>query len=110
MKILLAAHHSPPNFMGGVEWVTLHGAQWLKSHGHQVEIASVEEIRSNPDGDVFSQVEEYQGIRIHRLSIPASSPSMRFQESFWKRSNRLRCVIPKPTTRAGRNCCRFANS
>ena len=83
MKILLAAHHSPPNFMGGVEWVTLHGAQWLMSHGHQVEIASVEEIRSNPDGDVFSQVEEYQGIRIHRLSIPASSPSMRFQESFW---------------------------
>jgi len=83
MKVLLAAHHSPPNYQGGVEWVTLHGAQWLKAHGHQVEIASVEEIRANLDGEVFSRVEEYQGISIHRLSIPASSPSARFETSYW---------------------------
>lgn len=83
MKVLLAAHHSPPNYMGGVEWVTLHGAQWLNSHGFDVEIASVEEIRTNTAGDVISREELFEGIIIHRLSIPASSSAVKFQQSYW---------------------------
>jgi glycosyltransferase involved in cell wall biosynthesis len=83
MKILLAAHHSPPNYLGGVEWVTVHAAHWLKIHGHDVEIVSVEEIRSNSLGEVTSYEDEFQGILIHRLSIPASPVSERFQQSYW---------------------------
>lgn len=83
MKILIATHHSPPNYLGGVEWVTLHGAQWLQAHGHEVEIVSIEEIRSLPGGEVTSQEETYQGIRIQRLSIPASPDEEKFQQSYW---------------------------
>jgi len=83
MKILLAAHHSPPNYLGGVEWITHHAAQWLQNHGHEVEIAAVEEIRSQSEGEVISRDDEFQGIHIHRLSIPASSTAEKFQQSYW---------------------------
>jgi glycosyltransferase involved in cell wall biosynthesis len=86
MKILLAAHHSPPNHVGGVEWITQHAAKWLQNHGQEVEIASVEETRLLPGGEVTSWEDEFQGIRIHRLSIPAKSEAEKFQQSYWNQS------------------------
>lgn len=85
MKILLAAHHTPPTYNGGVEWVTLHGARWLKNQGHEVEIVSVEHIQPGLE-KITSKQDVFKEITIHRLSIPVSLEENQFEESYWNES------------------------
>lgn len=83
MKILMATHHFPPRHTGGVEWITLHAARWLQSHGADVEIVCVEEILPGTSGEVLVRVDDEMGMRVHRLSIPSPFGMANFHQSYW---------------------------
>lgn len=79
----MATHHFPPRHTGGVEWITLHAARWLQSHGADVEIVCVEEILPGTSGEVLVRVDDEMGMRVHRLSIPSPFGMANFRQSYW---------------------------
>lgn len=79
----MATHHFPPRHTGGVEWITLHAARWLQSHGADVEIVCVEEILPGASGEVLVRVDDEMGMRVHRLSIPSPFGMANFRQSYW---------------------------
>lgn len=86
MKILMATHHFPPRHTGGVEWITLHAARWLQSHGHAVEVVCVEEILPTASGEVQVKVDEDLGVKVYRLSIPSPFETGNFHQRYWNES------------------------
>jgi glycosyltransferase involved in cell wall biosynthesis len=70
LKLLLTVHHFPPNFIGGVELISLRTARWMKDHGFDVEVISVEEVGAGNSGTWSVKEEDFEGIHTLRLSLP----------------------------------------
>lgn len=81
MRILLAAHHFPPTYTGGVELVAQRAAKWLAEHGCTVDVLCVEEISSNIDV-IQSRREDKDGYGIIRLSLPKPTGENKFSWSY----------------------------
>jgi glycosyltransferase involved in cell wall biosynthesis len=73
MKILMASHHFPPRYIGGVELITLRAAHWLADHGHQVQVVCIETIGEDGGGELKMQPDIYQGISVYRLHLDRKS-------------------------------------
>ena len=69
MKIVLAAHHYPPQRMGGVELITQRTAEWLARHGHNVDVVCVETISESQGSKIVAQKEQMNGVGVHRLEL-----------------------------------------
>lgn len=80
-RILLAAHHFPPTYTGGVELVAQRAARWLAEHGYLVDVVCVEEISSGI-GAIQSRQEERDGYGITRLSLPKPGRQNEFKWSY----------------------------
>ncbi len=69
MKIVIATHHFPPRYTGGVEMITRRLARWLTRYGNSVEIVCIESIIEG-EGEVSSvEREQYQDFKVNRLTI-----------------------------------------
>ncbi|MBI3243381.1 MAG: glycosyltransferase family 4 protein [Chloroflexi bacterium] len=69
MKILMAVHHFPPRYKGGAEWETHRRANALQARGHQVRVVSVERIDAGPEQGVSWEDDEFDGVKVRRLSF-----------------------------------------
>ena len=80
MKIVLPVHHFPPHYNAGAELYTFRLARWLRQHGHQAHIVTVESIKNGHSYTELKVVEDsYEGIPVSRLSFdvykaPLDSP------------------------------------
>lgn len=82
MRVLLAVHHFPPRFTGGAEWRAYRTAAGLQARGHEIQVISVESIDSDVDGRLHVQSEDFQGIRVHRLSYDLHASPDPFRWSY----------------------------
>lgn len=80
MKILLAAHHFPPQFLGGAEWQAYRMARWLRAAGHEVRVLCVASDTQGQVGELTYQDEVYQGLPVRRLAfnLPAAPDPLRW--------------------------------
>lgn len=80
MKILLAAHHFPPQFLGGAEWQAYRMARWLRAAGHEVRVLCVASDTQGQVGELTYQDEIYQGLPVRRLAfnLPAVPDPLRW--------------------------------
>lgn len=80
MRILLASHHFPPNFLSGAEWQAYRIAYWLKEAGHNVQVLCVESDTYGQAGQLKYQDEVYNDIPVRRLffNLPAASDPFRW--------------------------------
>lgn len=80
MKILLAAHHFPPQFLGGAEWQAYRMARWLRAAGHEVRVLCVASDTQGRVGELTCQDESYQGLPVRRLAfnLPAVPDPLRW--------------------------------
>jgi glycosyltransferase involved in cell wall biosynthesis len=67
MKICIATHHFPPAYYAGAELYAYLLARHLIQSGNEVEVVTIESIESG-GLEPQCQTEEYQGIKVHRLS------------------------------------------
>lgn len=81
MKVVIATHHFPPRYVGGVELITLRLARWLARHGNDVEIVCVESILGDEDGVVARQ-EMFDDLRVNRLTIRSRHERSAFREHY----------------------------
>jgi len=74
LRILLAVHHFPPNYLSGAEWQAYRIARWLKDTGHEVRVICVESDTQGPSEECEHRDEVYHGIPVRRLyfNLPAS--------------------------------------
>jgi glycosyltransferase involved in cell wall biosynthesis len=76
MKILIAVHHLPPNYLGGAEWRAYRTARALIKHGHTVQIICVESINDVNSNGVIYKDDIYDEIPVRRLHFNlANTPS-----------------------------------
>jgi len=66
---VLATHHFPPKYLGGVELIVRRAAHWLTRSGHQVQVVCVESIEQPSTTGLDVATGEYEGITVHRLSF-----------------------------------------
>jgi glycosyltransferase involved in cell wall biosynthesis len=81
MKIVFAAPHFPPKYIGGTERVVERLANRFYAKGYSVDVIVVEEINRKGAG-VTCQSQDWGGINIHRLSLPENNASDRFTWSY----------------------------
>ena len=82
MKVVLATHHFPPKYVGGVELIVRRAAHWLTRNGHQVQVVCVESIDQPSTRGLDVATDEYEGIAVHRLSFSRGQTGNVFRESF----------------------------
>jgi glycosyltransferase involved in cell wall biosynthesis len=85
MKIMIAVHHFPPHYTGGAEWRAYRTADALQTRGHQVRVVCVERIDTGPNNGVTWEDEDYNGIKVRRLSFNLAATPDR---SRWEYDNR----------------------
>ena len=68
MKIVLPVHHFPPRYSAGAELYTLRLARWLLAHGHDTKVVCVEAIDQGAAGELSAVEDDYQGVRVWRLT------------------------------------------
>jgi glycosyltransferase involved in cell wall biosynthesis len=73
VKILIAVHHFPPRYTGGAEWRAFRTASALNKRGHQAEVVAVERIDQGPDRGVAWEDDEFDGIKVRRISYDLQS-------------------------------------
>ncbi len=78
---MLATHHFPPKYVGGVELIVRRAAHWLIRNGHQVQVVCVESI-DRPFKGLDVAANEYEGIPVYRLSFNRGQTGDIFRESF----------------------------
>lgn len=69
MKIVIAVHHFPPHYSGGAELRAYRTAVALQARGHQVRVIAVEKIDADQPDEIGWVDEEYNEIRVRRLSF-----------------------------------------
>jgi len=80
LRILLAVHHFPPNYLGGAEWQAYRIARWLKERGHEVRVICVDSVTWGAVGELAYEDDVYKGIPVRRLffSLPLSPDPFRW--------------------------------
>lgn len=80
LRILLAVHHFPPNYLSGAEWQAYRIAKWLKKMGHEVRVICVESDTHGPGGQCECRDEVYDDIPVQRLyfNLPLSPDPFRW--------------------------------
>ncbi len=84
MKVVIAVHHFPPRYTGGAEWRAYRTASAMKARGHDVQVVCVEHIDSGPKGSLGWEDDDYDGLKVRRLSFDLSSSPDPFQ---WQYDN-----------------------
>ena len=70
MKIVLPVHHFPPHYNAGAELYTFRLARWLRQHGHQSHVVTIESIKNGRSYTELQVIEDhYEGIPVSRLSF-----------------------------------------
>ncbi len=82
MKIVLAIHHFPPNYVAGAEIYAYHLAGWLVRHGHEVHVVCVESTTFEGAADIEHQHEIYEGISVWRLYFNQRRAPAPFRQSY----------------------------
>lgn len=82
MNVILAVHHFPPAYLGGAEWRAYRTAARLQARGHRVQVVSVESILTASNGPLSVEMEEFRGIRTHRLSFDLKGSPDPFRWSY----------------------------
>jgi glycosyltransferase involved in cell wall biosynthesis len=87
VKIVLAAHHYPPNYVAGVELVAERLARWLVERGHDVHVVCIEAIDAAGPMKVHTQVQD--GVTVHRLYLKLTGGALplgvRYQDASLER-------------------------
>jgi len=73
LKIVLGAHHYPPDRVAGVELIAQRQARWLAAQGHQVEVVTVGEI--DAPAALTHRVDVDEGVVVHRLGLQLTGAS-----------------------------------
>lgn len=74
MRILLAAPHMPPRFVGGVEVLVQRLAQSLAAMGHDVDAVSIDQVtHGGADTSVAVATDNAEGVRHTRLHLAMKS-------------------------------------
>ena len=81
MKIVIAAPHYPPRFIGGTEKIAHRMAHSLLAKGHQVAVVCVDLVNSEPDAPVCVREDE-NGVIVHRLAFNIDRADDRLQWGF----------------------------
>lgn len=82
MKIVIATHHFPPNYIAGVELYAYRMAQYLLREGHLVWVVCVESTEG--ESRRFHCVEDnYDGIPVRRLHLDLAQAPDRFRRKYW---------------------------
>ncbi|HVN55450.1 MAG TPA: glycosyltransferase family 4 protein [Anaerolineaceae bacterium] len=81
MKIAVITHHFPPNYNAGGEQYAYRLCKYLISHGHNVEVVTVE---SNKEGTLQpeSKFEKYEEIPVNRLFFNLQDPTNQFELTY----------------------------
>jgi glycosyltransferase involved in cell wall biosynthesis len=82
LKIVLATHHFPPKYVGGVELIVRRAARWLTRNGRQVQVVCVESIDQPSTKGLEVSADQYEGITVYRLSFDRGATGDPFRESF----------------------------
>jgi glycosyltransferase involved in cell wall biosynthesis len=69
MKIVIAVHHFPPKYNGGAELNAYRTAVALQARGHEVRVICVEKIDAPLQDEITWVDDEYNEIRVRRLSF-----------------------------------------
>lgn len=78
MRIVLAVHHFPPKYSAGAELRAFRTARWLANNGHDIRVITIESINSGSSEEVIAEDDDYQGIKVHRLSFNISHSRDKF--------------------------------
>lgn len=80
LRVLLAVHHFPPNFLSGAEWQAYRTAHWLQEQGHDVRVICVESDTHGRVGQLEYKDEPYNDIPVRRLffNLPLAPDSLRW--------------------------------
>ena len=81
LKIVIAAPHYPPNYIGGTEQIAYRMAHALQKKGHDVSVVCVESIKSAKD-QPFCQMEDEDGVQIRRLFFEPQADANFYQSSY----------------------------
>lgn len=68
MKIVLPVHHFPPRYTAGGEQYVHRLARWLQKHGCDVEVVCLESIETGEPDRVEARLDQYDDLRVWRLS------------------------------------------
>src|SRR4051794_18062069 len=67
MRILIGTHHYPPDYVAGVELLTERLARWMRGHGHEVELVTIQRADAPTPLSVCTEIQD--GITVHRLQL-----------------------------------------
>jgi glycosyltransferase involved in cell wall biosynthesis len=81
MRILLAAPHFPPRYVGGVEVYTQRLANQLVALGHHVEVVCVEHLTDDAH-TVDVVIDESLGYPVHRLTVGRSRETRSLESTY----------------------------
>jgi glycosyltransferase involved in cell wall biosynthesis len=84
VKIVLAAHHYPPDHTAGVELVTRQMARWLVGRGHDVEVVCVGAIEARQGLTV--RTDHQDGVVVHRLDVHLAGQDLPLTVPFQNRA------------------------
>jgi glycosyltransferase involved in cell wall biosynthesis len=86
MKILLAVHHFPPNYIGGAEKRAYRTAAAMQELGHEVIVVYIENTKSRSEQGLDWEDDQYRGVKVRRLSFDIARLS---EYPRWEFDNRL---------------------
>ncbi len=81
MKLLIAAPHFPPRYIGGTERIAQRMASALSERGHQVHVVCVDSVNADSDELVCDTAYE-NGIWVHRLGVDLSRAGDRLRWAY----------------------------
>jgi len=85
VNIVIAAHHFPPDRIGGAELRVHRTAAWLRDRGHVVHVICVEDIEADREGGLVFHDDTYDGLPVRRLRFNLASAPDPF---VWSYDNR----------------------
>ncbi len=81
MKIIIAAPHYPPHYIGGTEQIAYRTAHALQGKGHEVSVVCVESIIAESE-EFCIDMEMEDGVKVHRLFFKNHEDHNYFQSSY----------------------------
>jgi glycosyltransferase involved in cell wall biosynthesis len=69
LKIVLAIHHFPPNYLAGAELSAYKLVKEMCRRGYEIQVICIEHIDQGPKSGVSVEETEFEGIPVHRLSF-----------------------------------------
>lgn len=81
MRIVLATHNFPPNYVAGAELYAYRVAHWLRGRGHAVEVVCIESVTSGTAKPTWES-DTYESLSVHRLHFDRRLAPEPFRWSF----------------------------